>query len=38
MNKHSSVNQLFLNPHAPIAQKVADKLVFRRFQGERVEF
>ena len=27
-----------VNPQAPIAQKVADELVFRRFQGEGVEF
>ena len=27
-----------LNPHTPIAQKVADEAVFRRFQGEGVEF
>ena len=26
------------NPHAPVAQKVADEVVFRRFQGEGVEF
>ena len=23
---------------APVAQKIADEVVFRRFQGERVEF
>ena len=27
-----------LNPQAPVAQKVADEVVFRRFQGEGVEF
>ena len=27
-----------LNPHTPVAQKVADKVVFRRFQSEGVEF
>ena len=27
-----------LNPHTPVAQKVADEVVFRRFQGEGVEF
>ena len=27
-----------VNPHTPVAQKVADELVFRRFQGEGVEF
>jgi len=26
------------NPKAPIAQKIADEVVFRRFQGEGVEF
>ena len=25
------------NPQAPVAQKVADEVVFRRFQGEGVE-
>ena len=28
----------WLNPHAPVAQKIADEAVFRRFQGEEVEF
>ena len=27
-----------VNPQAPVAQKIADVMVFRRFQGERVEF
>ena len=27
-----------INPHTPVAQKVADKVVFRRFKGEGVEF
>ena len=27
-----------VNPQAPIAQKTADEVVFRRFQGEGVEF
>ena len=27
-----------INPHRPVAQKVADEVVFRRFQGEGVEF
>ena len=27
-----------LNAHAPVAQKVADEVVLRRFQGEGVEF
>ena len=29
---------LSLNPHTPVAQKVADEVGFRRFQGEGVEF
>ena len=27
-----------INPQAPFAQKIADQVVFRRFQGEGVEF
>ena len=27
-----------VNPHTPVAQKVADDVVFRRFGGEGVEF
>ena len=27
-----------VNPHTPVAQKVADEVVFGRFQGEGVEF
>ena len=30
--------QTFLNPHTPVAQKSADEVVFRHFQGEGVEF
>ena len=26
------------NPHTPVAQRVADEVVFRRFQGEGVGF
>ena len=26
-----------VNPQAPVAQKIADGMVFRRFQGEGVE-
>ena len=26
------------NPHAPVAQKIADEVVFRRFEGDGVEF
>ena len=29
---------LALNPQAPVEQKIADEVVFRRFQGEGVEF
>ena len=28
----------FFNPHSPVAQKIVDEVVFRRFQGEGVEF
>ena len=28
----------YINPHTPVAQKVANEVVFRRFQGEGVEF
>ena len=27
-----------LNPHTPAAQKIADEVAFRPFQGEGVEF
>ena len=27
-----------INPQASVAQKVADEVVFRRFQGEEVDF
>ena len=27
-----------INTHTPVAQKVADEVVFRRFQGEIVDF
>ena len=26
------------NPHTPVAQKIAEEVVFRHFQGEGVEF
>ena len=29
---------LHFNPRAPVTQKIADEVVFRRFQGEGVEF
>ena len=32
------VAEKYLNPQAPVAQKVAYELVFRRFLGEGVEF
>ena len=31
-------NAVFINPQAPVAQKIADEVVFRRFQGEGVVF
>ena len=31
-------SSLGLNPQAPVAQKIADEVVFRRFQGKGVEF
>ena len=27
-----------INPQVPVAQKITDEVVFRRFQGEGVEF
>ena len=30
--------EFYINPHAPVAQKSADEVVFRRFQREGVEF
>ena len=36
--KNGLENMKFLNPQAPVAQKVADEVVFRRFRGEGVEF
>ena len=32
------MNAQHFNPKAPVAQKVADEVVFRRFQDEGVEF
>ena len=29
---------MLINPHTPVAQKIADEVVFRRFQGEGLEF
>ena len=31
-------NVFVVNPQAPVAQKIADEAIFRRFQGEGVEF
>jgi len=31
-------DSLRVNPQAPVAQKSADEVVFRHFQGEGVEF
>ena len=31
-------HKIMLNPQAPVAQKIADEVVFRHFQGEGVEF
>ena len=30
--------RVLINPQAPVAQKIADEVCFRRFQGEGVEF
>ena len=38
ISRHGLSYQLLINPHKPVAQKVADEMVFRRFQGEGVEF
>ena len=35
---YKSKSFFFLNPQAPVAQKTANEVVFRRFQGEGVEF
>ena len=32
------IKNRFIKSHTPVAQKVADELVFRRFQDEGVEF
>ena len=37
-NTDRRLKPFIFNPHTPVAQKVADELVFRRFQGEGVEF
>ena len=38
MKKKENWNLSIFNSQAPVAQKVADEVVFRRFQGEGVEF
>ena len=39
-NKLQIVNiwKILFNPQAPVAQQITDQVVFRRFQGEGVEF
>ena len=32
-----SVENMLFNPYTPVAQKIADEVVFRRFHGEGVE-
>ena len=32
------IGKYHFNPQAPVAQKVADEVIFRRFQGEGVKF
>ena len=34
----SHLNQKIVNPYTPVAQNVADEVVFRHFQGEEFEF
>ena len=34
----STYSIILVNPHTPVAQKVSKEVVFRRFQGEGVEF
>ena len=33
-----TIDYICFNPQAPLAQKIADEVIFRRFQGEGVEF
>ena len=37
-SEYEPVGNAPVNPQAPVAQKSADEVVFRRFQGEGVEF
>ena len=32
------ISYITINPQAPVAQKIVDELIFRRSQGEEVEF
>ena len=32
------ITNLVINPQAPVAPKIADEVLFRRFQGEGVDF
>ena len=38
MSVEINIRKAEINPQAPVAQKVADEVVFRRFRGEGVEF
>ena len=38
LKKTHSKGRLRVNPHMPVAHKVADEVVFRRLQGGGVEF
>ena len=37
-NSSKEIKVFLINPQAPVAQKVADEVVFQRFRGEGVEF
>ena len=37
-SKEMQLIELLINPQAPVAQKIADEVVFRRFHGEGFEF
>ena len=37
-SEYEPVGNAPVNPQAPVAQKSADEVVFRHFQGEGVEF
>ena len=38
INRIVDYRRHYVNPQAPVAQKVADEVVFRRFQGEKSSF